>query len=510
MKLRFLLSLLIYCCTELQAQEASFVNPVVHGDMADPSIVRIDSLYYLTGTSSEWAPFYPIFKSYDLVNWKQTGHVFEKQPEWTKSSFWAPEWFLHQGKVYLYYTARRKTDGVSYIGVAVADSPEGPFEDRGVIVEWGSEAIDAFLLEDQHDLYISWKAYGLDKRPIELLACKLTPDGLRLDGEPFSLLRDDDRQGMEGQHWFKQGDYYYLIYSINGCCGPNSDYSVSVARSRSLKGPYEIYKGNPVLQASDEVLSIGHGTLTTTPDGRMFYLCHAYSRGAAFYQGRTPYLVEMRMDEHAWPYFVPGEKAVLSQPMPMPGYVQEPVSPFFDDFSSDKLNVAWTWNYPFANVKTELKSGNLYLTGAPKKGSLSGGALCLRPASASYLLETALVGQTSANYGITMYGDDRHFLAFLRIGDRMQLHFRQGESLRVLSDVSLPETAAVYLRMQVKEGLQSVFSWSVDRKTWQPIPVTLSDEEFRSLVCWDRMPRPGLYHEGTESGCYAYVSVLNE
>mgnify|MGYP000736081896 CR=1 FL=1 len=100
------------------------------------------------------------------------------------------------------------------------------------MVEFGKEAIDAFILEDKGKLYISWKAYGLDNQPIELLACKLTDDGLRLDGKPFSLLRDDERQGMEGQHWFKKDGYYYIIYSVRGCCGPQSDYAVSVARSK--------------------------------------------------------------------------------------------------------------------------------------------------------------------------------------------------------------------------------------------------------------------------------------
>ena len=86
---------------------------------------------------------------------------------------------------------------ISCIGVAVADSPTGKFKDYGPVVEFGKEAIDAFILEDKGKLYISWKAYGLDNQPIELLACKLTDDGLRLDGKPFSLLRDDERQGME-------------------------------------------------------------------------------------------------------------------------------------------------------------------------------------------------------------------------------------------------------------------------------------------------------------------------
>ena len=217
--------------TGLAQQESYFTNPVIHGDVADPSIIRIDQTYYITGTSSEWAPYYPVFTSTDLVNWQQTGHVFDEKPEWTKSSFWAPEWYQHKGKVYVYYTARKQSDNISCIGVAVADSPTGKFKDYGPVVEFGKEAIDAFILEDKGKLYISWKAYGLDNQPIELLACKLTDDGLRLDGKPFSLLRDDERQGMEGQHWFKKDGYYYIIYSVRGCCGPE--------RLRRIRGSLE-------------------------------------------------------------------------------------------------------------------------------------------------------------------------------------------------------------------------------------------------------------------------------
>ena len=195
----------VYCGCNITAQQ-TFKNPVIHGDVADPTIIRINQTYYAAGTSSEWAPFYPLFQSSDLVNWNQIGHLFQQQPEWTLSSFWAPELFYHNNKVYVYYTARRKSDNISYIGVATADSPSGPYTDHGVIVEYGTEAIDAFILEDNGELYISWKAYGLDDRPIELLGCKLSDDGLHLDGEIFTLLKDDERRGMEGQHWLKLGD----------------------------------------------------------------------------------------------------------------------------------------------------------------------------------------------------------------------------------------------------------------------------------------------------------------
>ena len=50
--------------TGLAQQESYFTNPVIHGDVADPSIIRIDQTYYITGTSSEWAPYYPVFTSH--------------------------------------------------------------------------------------------------------------------------------------------------------------------------------------------------------------------------------------------------------------------------------------------------------------------------------------------------------------------------------------------------------------------------------------------------------------
>lgn len=50
--------------TGLAQQESYFTNPVIHGDVADPSIIRIDQTYYITGTSSEWAPLLSGFHLY--------------------------------------------------------------------------------------------------------------------------------------------------------------------------------------------------------------------------------------------------------------------------------------------------------------------------------------------------------------------------------------------------------------------------------------------------------------
>lgn len=113
-------------CMGAGAQQATFRNPVIAGDMADPTVIRVDNTYYATGTSSEWAPYYPLFRSKDLVNWRQIGHLFEQQPAWTRSSFWAPELFHRNGKTYAYYTARRKPTGRRISASPRPTNPKAP------------------------------------------------------------------------------------------------------------------------------------------------------------------------------------------------------------------------------------------------------------------------------------------------------------------------------------------------------------------------------------------------
>lgn len=285
-------------------------NPVIRTDLADPSVIRIGDTYYAAGTSGNASRPYPMYQSTDLVTWSPRNTVFDRWPDWTCGDFWAPELFVNDGKVLVYYTARQKADRTSCIGVAVADDIDSPFVDMGPLVRTTNEAIDAFVIRVDGTLYVTWKAYGLEPgRPIELLAQALTPDGLSLAGEPFSLLRDDENIGLEGQCIFREGEYYYILYSIRDCCSPRSDYAVSVARSKSFTGPYEKFSGNPILEGNGvDIQSCGHGTLVRTRRNRMFYLCHAHLLGKVR-QGRQPILEELRIGKDGWPYFVGGVKA---------------------------------------------------------------------------------------------------------------------------------------------------------------------------------------------------------
>lgn len=481
-------------------QESSlFENPVIPGDMADPSIIRVGATYYATATSSEWAPFYPVFTSTDLINWEQAGHVFDEKPEWTSHSFWAPELYYHNGTMYCYYSARRKSDNVTYIGVATAQGTSLSFEDHGPIVEVGTEAIDAFIYDDDGQLYITWKAYGLDQRPIELLGSRLSEDGLRLEGEPFSLLKDDEEIGLEGQYHFKQGDYFYILYSAKSCCGPSSDYDVRVARSKHFKGPYERYEENPILSGGNgadgvgDFISIGHGTVVKVPDGRFFYLSHGYLSGDAFFLGRQPVLHELEMTDGGWVRFTTGKQAVVRQPVPFEGSLQKRKFGFKDDFSGETLKVAWTWNYPFSEVNAALKNGELMLTGKPIEGNEHGTVLCLRPQTTHYSYQAKINNTNDSFKGLTMYGDDKNLVAFGITGNRIELR-SVSEGVDSVLFRTVPENEIQHFKIDVEKGCFLRFSYSEDGSSWVQVDSVPVDASF--LVRWDRVARPGLIHIG--------------
>lgn len=472
----------------------SLNNPVIRGELADPSLIRVGGLYYATGTSSEWAPHYPLYVSTDLVNWEQKGHLFEHQPEWTSHSFWAPELYYHNGKMFCYYTARRKSDNVSYIGVAVAEGTSLRFTDHGPLVELGTEAIDAFIFDNEGERYISWKAYGLDDRPIELLGNRLSDDGLHLVGDPFTLLRDEEGIGLEGQYHFRQGDFYYIIYSARSCCGPQSDYDVRVARSRNFKGPYEQYAGNPILKGGEgPFLSIGHGTAVKMDDGRYHYLSHAYLQGDAFYLGRQPVLHTFRVNDEGWVEFMTGREASRSQPFPLPGTVQKRVADFVDHFSGRELKQEWSWNFPYTKIRVDQKRGKLFLSGTPGRKNRQGTVLCVRPQTPHYSYEALFQNKQECFSGLTMYGDAENLVALGVKNGKILLYSVMNGEENILFERGTTERELRF-RIVTERGRYLSCFFSQDGKSWRRVNEKPLDAS--QLVRWDRVARPGLIHKG--------------
>ncbi|MFO8002135.1 MAG: glycoside hydrolase family 43 protein, partial [Marinilabilia sp.] len=395
------------------AQRASFSNPVIPGDFPDPTIIRVDDTYYAAGTSSDFGGNYPLYESTDLVNWEQIGYVFDELPSWTSDSFWAPELYYDDGTFYVYYSAKRKGDRISCIGVGTTTDIHEGFTDQGIVVDWGDEAIDAFVFKDDEGTpYISWKAYGLTEgRPVEILCSELSSDGMELVGEHFSLTDHSkgwDGSGHEGQCIVKRGDYYYMFYSIGGCCDNQCSYRVRVARSKELRSEWEQYP-EPLLEGGDEWVCPGHGTLVSTPDNRDFYLYHSYHATDFEYIGRQGMLDELVWDEETdWPRFKNGNTPTVKGVAPFDDTVQKRDSVFYDDFSTDQNKHLWQWDITRDKPDFEVKDGSLLLSPVQKGLAFLG----RRPKTGDYSLEVDMPGEASVNQGICIYGNQENLLAF--------------------------------------------------------------------------------------------------
>lgn len=457
--------------------------PVIPGDLADPSILRVGNTYYATGTSSEWSPEYPLYTSKDLLHWKRQGYVFPKTPSWAASSYWAPELFYRKGVYYVYYCARRTADGIVCIGVATSKDPLKGFTDHGVLLQWDKEAIDPFVIEDSGKLYMSFKAYGLDNRPIELLCVPLSNNGLKVIGEAFSLLRDDERKGLEGECLVKRKDGFYLFYSYGSCCGRECSYEVGIAKAATLRGPYIKYENNPLITESGAWKCTGHGTITTTKDEKYMYLYHAYNKKDNVYTGRQAMLGEVMWNkETGWPSVKPIEGL-------KPGN-------FYDDFTSNTLKADWMWDSRNTTPVVKIAKGMLYLNDTATKNNETGTALTVRPYTGTYEMTAKVMPSVdSILAGLTVYGDAGASLGIgVQKGNIILWEVKDGK--RKVIQQAVATSQPLYLTIEATDGYKFRFYWGESLTAKREI---ITDGEYYNgsyLPQWDRCPRPGIIVKG--------------
>ncbi|CAN5697157.1 family 43 glycosylhydrolase [soil metagenome] len=470
-------------------KDSGIVYPVIPGDFADPSVIRVGNTYYASGTSSEWGPHYALFTSKDLIRWQQSGYILPQTPSWALSSFWAPELYYRNGTFYTYYVARKKADKISCIGVATTKDPANGFTDHGIIVDFGKEAIDPFINEVEGKLYITFKAYGLDQRPIELLGYQLSDDGLKTIGEPFSLLRDDDRKGLEGQCIVQRNGYYYLLYSAGDCCGSKCSYYVDVARSTSFRGPYTKFENNPVLAGYGDWKCTGHGTIVQKPNGEDFFLYHAYSKEHDVFTGRQAMLGKVSWNAATgWPSIqtVSGEKPTN----------------FKDDFSTTKLNNNWQWDYRHTEPTIKIEKGMLYLSGKVTSDNKTGTALTVRPYESDYEISTAVINKNASLKGLTVYGDANQAAAITIKNDTIQVWYVKGDERNIIKETTLKNAAKAYLKIKVENGDQLHFYYHDTNDEWIELSGGNGFE-----VPWDRSLRPGLIQSGKAPAAFDFFEI---
>ena len=311
----------------LKAQ-STYQNPVFNHNFPDPNLVKArDGYFYAYSTNSKIEPpggafTIPILRSKDLVNWEVVGDALPEKPDWkTEGGIWAPDATYYKGKYYLYYSFSTWGDPNPGIGLAIADSPAGPFTDKEKV--FLSEeidvknSIDPFFMEDKGKPYLFWGSFH------GIYGIALSEDGTEVKGEKFKIAGS----AYEGVYLFKKGKYYYFFGSTGSCCeGVKSTYQVKVGRSTSFKGPYVDQEGKPLLENGGTLLLTknteeagfvgpGHnGDIITDEAGQTWMLYHAFSKQNT--NGRVMLLDEIEWID-GWPVIDGKEPSLEPQSAPV-------------------------------------------------------------------------------------------------------------------------------------------------------------------------------------------------
>ena len=229
---------LLFAMLSFASVTASSQNPFVQTwYTSDPApMVHGDRMYVYTGHDEDNADFFwmqewRIYSSADMVNWQDHGSPLALESfSWADDRAWAAQTIERNGKFYWYICAHSKIKQGMAIGVAVSDSPTGPFKDAlgKPLFDNGSwDNIDpTVMIDDDGQAWIMW---GNPR----VYYAKLNKDMISFDGEvkQFDMTEEafgspamDKREKgkkykdsyVEGPWLTKRNGTYQLLYAAGG------------------------------------------------------------------------------------------------------------------------------------------------------------------------------------------------------------------------------------------------------------------------------------------------------
>ena len=276
----------------------NFAQPILPGFHADPEVLYSNKTkkYYIYSTTDGtpgWGGHdFSVFSSTNLKDWTDEGKMLDvkgDQVKWATGNAWAPcieEVKQKDGsyKYYFYFSAHNPQSKRKEIGVAVSDSPTGPFVDSGAPIVTdadrpqearGGQAIDVDVFRDpksgKHYLYWGNGFMAGAELSDDLLSVKketirhLTPEGGTLDTWAF----------REGAYVFYRKGTYYFLWSVDDTGSPN--YHVCYGTSKSPLGPINIDPENYLVirqKPEDGIFGTAHNSVLQIPGRDEWYIVY--------------------------------------------------------------------------------------------------------------------------------------------------------------------------------------------------------------------------------------------
>jgi xylan 1,4-beta-xylosidase len=495
-------------------------NPVLTGFHADPSILRVGEYFYIANSTFEWYPGVELHRSKDLAHWESLPsplnekRLLDMEGERSSCGVWAPCLSYGDGLFWLIYTnvhtwnAGPWKDCPNYL--TTAPSIEGPWSDP---VFLNCSGFDPSLFHDDDGkkwlVNMEWD-YRQSDNPegpqfTGILLQEYSPVEQRLVGPIRKIFKGSPIRCVEGPHLYKRNGWYYLLTAEGGTV---YNHAATLARSRSLEGPYEIHPHNPLITSRGKpelrLQKAGHASWCETADGRayMAFLCGRPLPGTKnCVLGRETSIVELVWHED-WPY-VKGEDGGR-QNFPT-DFFDAPVEIADKGIDNESRNAGAVYNFDCASMHSDFKTlrvpadpARYSLTSRPGWLRLRGGQSPISPFGQTLLArrqqDFSFIAETCLEFapknfqelaGLCWRYDERNQYLLAVTRDE-----KRGRVLAMLAMIegrfrreegpSLPPDGSVYLGLSV-HGRSGQFRYSTDGKNftdigWSLDSAVLSDE----------------------------------
>ena len=316
---------IVIAAVMLLAKSAGAQNPFVQTwCTSDPApMVHNGTMYVYTGHDEDGADFFwmqewRVYSTQDMVNWQDHGSPLALESfSWADDRAWASQTIERDGKFYWYICAHSKISNGMAIGVAVSDSPTGPFRDAlgKPLFENGSwDHIDpTVMIDDDEQAWLMWgnpQVYYL----------KLNRDMISYEGEVGKLPMTEEAFGgpmmkerekgkkykdsyVEGPWLTKRNGIYQLLYAAGGV--PEH---ISYSTAPSPLGPWR-YAGE-IMPLCDTNSFTNHcGVADFKGHSYFFYHTGKLPQGGGF--GRSVAVEEFKYNaDGSFPTIMPTDEGV--------------------------------------------------------------------------------------------------------------------------------------------------------------------------------------------------------